>query len=543
MNLKKNYYKLITITITYMVKTLLDKKEMIDDNSLLEYLKSRLDEEELKIFATSFYMYLKCDNEKDFIIELDDIYGWLGYERKEKCKALLMKTFTEDIDYIEIRENDIISGENFALPPDKAKKEKKGKKGQENLTVDTNSAVVDEENFATPIGVAKKEKKGKKDQENLTVDTAENRGGSNKIPVLLTVDCFKGLCMAAPTDQGKMIRKYYLKLEKLNIDYSIIQESNKTILAVAKEKERHLATKHQEQSCVYWLINPLVKLLKFGSTNNLTRRLKEHKSGDFKDNFTLDKVIQSDKYSNLENSIRKYQNTTYNEHIEIIKYDDYKEVEKIYKSIEKESDALGTNSIDQLEFERIKLAQEHEIARKIEAQEITKRIETQEITKRIETQELTKRIEAQEQTKQMQIQLDIRKFNLSSPKKDARQDNHSLDHSLVDVSINIPIDNASIIGAPIIDNTSPPDYSSVTTRDFFDFFKENIVYSSESKLQVNAIKNRFNTGRVDIIKKVSPGFYEKILTLNEKFKNHRDTNKNAGRKYFILNCDWISNRT
>ena len=41
-------------------------------------------------------MYLNHDQENDYIIDLDQVYTWLGFQN---CKRLLLKHFKKDIDY------------------------------------------------------------------------------------------------------------------------------------------------------------------------------------------------------------------------------------------------------------------------------------------------------------------------------------------------------------------------------------------------------------------------------------------------------------
>jgi len=54
--------------------------------------------EEEQLFINKFYKYLKYD-ENDFIIDLDDVYEWIGYSSKQKAIDLLIKEFEENFDY------------------------------------------------------------------------------------------------------------------------------------------------------------------------------------------------------------------------------------------------------------------------------------------------------------------------------------------------------------------------------------------------------------------------------------------------------------
>jgi hypothetical protein len=61
---------------------------------------------------------------------------------------------------------------------------------------------------------------------------------------MLNIDCFKNLCMMIKTDQGKEIRKYYVKLE--NIYNKIIKEEIESQKSQLEEKETQLATTRRE---------------------------------------------------------------------------------------------------------------------------------------------------------------------------------------------------------------------------------------------------------------------------------------------------------
>jgi len=65
---------------------------------LINKLKDNFSTEEQQLFITSFYCYLNCKSD-DFVIDLDDIWKWLGFFKKVKAKELLEKNFKLDIDY------------------------------------------------------------------------------------------------------------------------------------------------------------------------------------------------------------------------------------------------------------------------------------------------------------------------------------------------------------------------------------------------------------------------------------------------------------
>ncbi len=51
------------------------------------------------MFLASFYCYLKHDNKNDFVIDLDNVWKWVGFSQKVNAKLLLEKHFTNNTDY------------------------------------------------------------------------------------------------------------------------------------------------------------------------------------------------------------------------------------------------------------------------------------------------------------------------------------------------------------------------------------------------------------------------------------------------------------
>jgi len=65
---------------------------------LINKLKESFSTDEQQIFISSFYCYLNYKSD-DFVIDLDDIWSWLGFTRKDSAKKCLEKYFKDDIDY------------------------------------------------------------------------------------------------------------------------------------------------------------------------------------------------------------------------------------------------------------------------------------------------------------------------------------------------------------------------------------------------------------------------------------------------------------
>ena len=68
-------------------------------NKLVEKVKNNFTDYEQQLFLSSFYCYLKYDSKNDFVIDLDNIWQWLGFSQKIKSKQMLEKNFTINKDY------------------------------------------------------------------------------------------------------------------------------------------------------------------------------------------------------------------------------------------------------------------------------------------------------------------------------------------------------------------------------------------------------------------------------------------------------------
>jgi predicted nuclease with TOPRIM domain len=71
----------------------------IYQNKLIEKVKNNFNNYEQQLFVASFYCYLKYDNTNDYVIDLDDVWEWLGFSQKVKSKQLLEKNFIINKDY------------------------------------------------------------------------------------------------------------------------------------------------------------------------------------------------------------------------------------------------------------------------------------------------------------------------------------------------------------------------------------------------------------------------------------------------------------
>jgi hypothetical protein len=66
----------------------------------LNKIKDNFSSFEQQIFVSSFYCYLNYDKNIDFVVDLDDIWKWLGFSTKQKTLMLFEKKFILNTDYI-----------------------------------------------------------------------------------------------------------------------------------------------------------------------------------------------------------------------------------------------------------------------------------------------------------------------------------------------------------------------------------------------------------------------------------------------------------
>jgi hypothetical protein len=127
---------------------------------LLDKMKSGFTDFEQQLFIASFYCYLNYDKTKDFIIDMDNIWKWLGFGQKVKAEKLLEKNFVIDIDY-----------KNLAFLPGKA-------------VLDEDISITEESSIS----------QNNKDLINKQVKQKKN-GGQNLKKIMLNIKCFKLLCL------------------------------------------------------------------------------------------------------------------------------------------------------------------------------------------------------------------------------------------------------------------------------------------------------------------------------------------------------------
>jgi len=175
-----------------------------ENDDLFQIMKVQMSSEQEQIFMISHYLYLQHGSDSTkFVVDFDNVWKTVEFTRRDNAKRILVKHFTEHIDY------EIITP-HFGG----ATNEQKTHGGQNN---DEKTAYQLGEAFTHLGGAALSKNKAAFGEKN----NGKNLGGAgqNKETILLTVDCFKNFCMLAATPKAKVIRSYYVKMENIMHKY------------------------------------------------------------------------------------------------------------------------------------------------------------------------------------------------------------------------------------------------------------------------------------------------------------------------------------
>jgi hypothetical protein len=244
----------------------LDIVELIENNpitrlngtyngKLLNKIKESFNETEQQLFVASFYCFLNYQK-NDFVIDLDNIWEWLGFHKKCNAKRVLEKHFKLNVDY-----------------------------------------------KSSYLNLQEQEK---------------THGGSNKEKIMMNVKTFKLFCLKSCTAKADQIHEYYITLEEtlqdviqeettelkkqLEIRDNEFVEYKKFLKEKGLEKERRLVSDFHSKNVVYiFLIQNIgdALVIKIGATQSIKER-KSNLSNSFTTEILLIDVIQSDNYIKFE---------------------------------------------------------------------------------------------------------------------------------------------------------------------------------------------------------------------------------------------------
>ena len=83
------------------IKTLMQTSsiQIYDQNKLIDKLKEHFDDEEQKLYVSNLFLYLNYHHINDFVVNLDNVWKFIGFSNKANAKRLLKQHFTENKDY------------------------------------------------------------------------------------------------------------------------------------------------------------------------------------------------------------------------------------------------------------------------------------------------------------------------------------------------------------------------------------------------------------------------------------------------------------
>jgi hypothetical protein len=300
------------------------------NSKLITKIKENFTEAQQQLFVAGFYNSLKFNQKKDFVIDFDDVWKWLGYTNKANAKKLLEKYFTISIDYVIIQNND---------------------------------------------------------------NELNGRGGHNKEVYMISIKTFKLFCIKANTIKSSEIHEYYVLLEEILKEIadeeseelrlqleSIKIDSEKNKLDSELEKyairEKTLLEQYPKNvQCIYYGIidNKSIsneKLIKFGNSNDVNSRVDCHKKTY--SNFRLMNIFKVSNKLQIENAIKQHKtfkkkrrNITIDDlnYTELLAIDDltFDEIDKMIKQIIDENEYNIENYNKLLETNRLLELKNNEI--------------------------------------------------------------------------------------------------------------------------------------------------------------------------------------
>ena len=227
------------------------------NNKLLTKIKDNFSETQQQLFVSSFYTFLNYHPTNDYVIDMDDVWKWLGFTQTAHAKPCLEKNFIVETDYKVL------------------------------------------------VSEMREQRKGQ-------------RGGHNRDTILLNINTFKLFCIKAGTSKAVEIHEYFVKLEHLL--HETIQEEcvelkqqldNQVLISQNQQeilKENTLLKQFPANvQCVYYGKTENKSrngepVIKFGSSNFLCDRVKSHKKTY--DNFYLINAFRVDNCHHIENAMK-----------------------------------------------------------------------------------------------------------------------------------------------------------------------------------------------------------------------------------------------
>jgi len=133
---------------------------------IVDKIKNSFNDYEQKLFLSILHCNINYDSTNEYIIDLDNVWKWLGFSQKARCKELLEKNFILNKDY--------------------------------------------------NISFIKNVNQGIK-----------QRGGHNKETIMMNINTFKKLCLKSGTKKADEIHDYFIKLQ--DIMFEVLKEESEEL--------------------------------------------------------------------------------------------------------------------------------------------------------------------------------------------------------------------------------------------------------------------------------------------------------------------------
>ena len=321
-----------SLNVVHLIeKTTITRLSGSYNSRLLQRIKDQFTESQQQLFVTSFYCYLNYNQTTDFVIDLDNIWIWLGFNQKYAAKRVLERHFVLDTDYKIL------------------------------LT-----------------------RSGEQD--------GNNHGGHNKEVFMLNIKTFKLFCIKAGTKKADEIHEYFIKLEEL-LNQAIQEESDelkkqlerkdnhildienrnkeayaKLLKEKAQERQRVLLQEYNKDISIVYIVKVKTYengeyVIKIGeSRRGITDRFAEHKS-KYEDAILLD-CFAVNRSKDFESFIHNHENIKMNQVTNLEGHVNERELFLIGKNltylmvsniIKNNLKYFDGNSIEQLKLENEKL--------------------------------------------------------------------------------------------------------------------------------------------------------------------------------------------
>jgi phage anti-repressor protein len=206
------------------------------NNKYMQQIKDSFTESQQQLYIASLSCLINYHPTNDYVIDLDNVWHWLGFSQKYAAKRMLETHFISNQDY------------KCGLTPSDEYKH-------------------------------------------------EGRGGHNRETIILNVRTFKRLCLKANTQKAEEIHEYYIRIEEIH--QLLVLEQAKEVKRQLEERDRIIEDREQElerkdeelrimESCrvtpIIYVYNTNINdigtpLLKIGYSDCLTKRVNPYRQG------------------------------------------------------------------------------------------------------------------------------------------------------------------------------------------------------------------------------------------------------------------------